>query len=209
MPNFQEQLKKVFSFFKPENLEVQKIKYEGDVALLVIDVQKEFCDPKRFFGRGNAETAEVSKRIQSLVPEFRKAGIPVYAVYFSREEKKNAADIDFYEFTPHPDDTLVAKNQDSAFEGSNIKKILLEDKRKTLLTCGFNLNACVKSTVLDALIEGFDVCLLRDLVGNDNENDCSPAEGHLADMRDMGVMIEKSDTILARLRDRKNAPPKP
>jgi nicotinamidase-related amidase len=205
MTTFREQLKKVFAFFSPENLAAQKVKYEGDVALLVIDVQREFCDPDG--RRGNAETAEVSKRIQSLVPEFRKAGVPIYAVYFSEEKKKNASDIDFYEFTPHPDDVLVAKNADSAFKGSNIKKILQRDKRKTLLTCGFNLNACVKSTAMDALIEGFDVCLLRDLTGNDNGNDYSNITNDtLTKVRDMGATIEKSDTVLARLRDRKNAP---
>lgn len=206
MASFREQLKKLFAFFKPENLAAQKIKYESDVALLVIDVQKEFCKRKWFSGRGTAETEEVSKRIQSIVPEFRKAGIPVYVIYFSETEKENAADVDFYQFMPHPDDVLVAKNDDSAFQGSNIKEILQRDKRKTLLTCGFNLNACVKSTVLDARAEGFNVCVLRDLTGNDNENDCSPPESHLAEMCNSGVKIEKSDTVLAQLRSKNNAP---
>ena len=203
MSDLRQQLDKVFTFFKPENLAAQTIKYEGEVALLVIDVQKEYCDPQG--SRGTAETAEISKRIQSLAPEFRKAGIPVYAVYFSRKEKKDASEIDFYEFTPQPDDVLVAKNRNSAFEGSNIKELLEKDKKKLLLICGFNLNACVRSTVLDARKAGFEVCLLRDLTGNDNNNSSRWAEDHLADMRDKGVTIEQSEKVLELVHAKKNA----
>jgi nicotinamidase-related amidase len=202
MSDFLQRLKKAFTFFEPDNLARQPVKYEGEVALLVIDVQEKFCKPRGIFGRGNSETKEISKRIKSIVPEFRKAGIPVYAIYFGDEEKK-ASQIDFYEFAPHPDDVLVAKNDDSAFQGSNIREILKNDKRKLLLTCGFNLNACVKSTVMDALDEGFDVCLLKDLAGNDNENDASGAEEHLTDMRDKGVTIEESGKILELIRTQK------
>jgi len=207
MSSLREKLEKVFAFFRPENLARQIIKYEGGVALLAIDVQKEFCDPKG--GRGNAETAEISKRIQSLVPEFRKAGIPVYVVYFG-SKKKNAADIDFYEFAPQADDVLVAKNDDSAFQGSNIKELLQKNKKKLLLTCGFNLSACVMSTVMDAITEGFEVCLLRDLTGNDNSpGNQKNIRRHLKHMRNKGVTIEQSGKVLELLCAKKNAPTVP
>lgn len=197
MRSFQQLLADVSAFFQPENLAKQYIKYEGEVALVVIDVQKEYCDPKG--RRGNPETEAVSERIQSLIPEFRKAGIPVYAVYFSCEEKSKPEEIDFYKFSPEPDDTLVRKNRDSAFKGSNIREILRRDNRKLLLTCGFNLSACVASTVQDARSEGFDVCLLHDLTGNDNENP-RDARYELEDMKSKGVTIEQSANVLSCLR---------
>lgn len=196
----QEQLEKVSAFFTPENLAQQTIQYDGEIALLVIDVQKTFCDPKE--NLGNAETVAVSKRIQSIVPEFRKAGIPVYAVYVSFEPK-DISEVDFYEFTPHPTDVPVRKVDTSAFRGSNIQEILQKDKRKLLLTCGFNLNACVRQTVEDAAQAGFEVCVLRDLTGNNKGCDGNNAEIHVKCMKAKGISFAKSAEALELLRQGK------
>lgn len=215
---FKTKLKSVFDFFRPEVQANTKIKLDpskGDVALLVIDVQREYADPAQ--GRGNRETRQVTRRINSLIPAFRAAGLPAYVVYFSDFEKK-PEDIDFYMFRPNPEDKLIAKDHDSAFKGSNIDKILKSDKRKTLLTCGFNLNACVFKTVMDARDHGFDVVLLRDLTGNDNENDRSQTQERLAEMQKRGVTFMNSLDLLedisafkkdAPLEGLKRTPPAP
>src|SRR5665213_1975266 len=87
-----ENIKRTAEFFKPENLAALTLKYKDQLALLVIDVQEDFCNPNIPYGgdgwsgdesRGNEETKAVSERIQSVVPEFRKAGIPVYDIYYS------------------------------------------------------------------------------------------------------------------------------
>jgi len=193
-------LQETAAFFDPENLARLALKYEGEVALLVIDVQKQFCDPADREKRGNAETVEISERIQSLVPEFRKAGIPVYAIFYSPTgRKKRFRKIDFYKFKPDAGDTVVGKYADSAFEGSNIADLLHGDNKKLLLACGFNLNACVKSTVKDARAAGFEVCLLRDLAGNDCLNR-DYADSHLRDMQKAGTVIASSQAVLKQLR---------
>lgn len=203
--SFLDQLKRAAHFFSQSNLAETPVRYSpapGDVelhkdmALLVIDVQKAYCSPWR--GRGNLETHRVSKRIRKLVPEFRKAGIPVYVIYYS-EEPKAPNKIGFYKFQPSDTDVLIAKDKNSAFQGSDIKNILQRDGRRQLLTCGFNLNACVCSTVIDAVAEGFDVRLLRDLTGNDNENDRSTAEGYVQRMKDKGVTVTFAADELRRL----------
>src|SRR5690606_13168265 len=125
-------------------------------------------------------------------------GVPTYVIYFSYKEKEPEK-IDFYLFKPDKEDVLIAKNADSAFEGSDIKKILEEHKRTTLLACGFNLNACVYSTVMDARKNGFDVCVLRDLTGNDNENDRSKTAEKIIKMRNQGITFKTSDDILQKL----------
>lgn len=203
---FRQKLAQARAFFSKENLEKTPVKYEpkpGETALLVIDVQEEFCDPKQ--GRGNRETRQVSKKIKDLIPEFRKAGIPTYVIYFSYTEKQPDK-IDFYMFKPDKEDVLIAKDADSAFQGSDIKKILDEHKRTKLLACGFNLNACVYSTVMDARRNGFDVCVLRDLTGNDNENDRSKTAEKIKNMRSEGITFKNSDAILQKLAA--NAKPK-
>jgi nicotinamidase-related amidase len=193
-----EKLRKAAEFFSPENLAELVIKFEGQTALLVVDVQKQFCDPA--CSRGTAHTAEVSHRIQSLVPEFRKAGIPVYAIYYSAEGEKPIEDVDFYEFQPEAQDIPVAKNANSAFQGSNIKQILSENGHRLLLTCGFNFNACVKDTVNDARMYAFKVCVLEDLVGNDKRNQSSNQTADtIAGMQERDVIFASSDTVLQQL----------
>lgn len=205
MTGFAQRLRRVLDFFRPENLAKQTIRYEGDTALLVIDVQKEFCaEPdlldRALFNmrRGNQETKDVSARIQSLVPEFRKAGIPVYAVYFDLGGKPH-----FYNFKPVRGDVVLSKNNDSAFDRTDLKEILAEHGRKNLLTCGFNLNACVYQTAMDAVKEGFNVSLLRDLCGNDAVNDYEPAY-YVNEMRNSGVTIEEDAVgVLKKINERK------
>ena len=202
MPSLSERISNVSAFLKQENFAGHPLKYEGDTAVLVIDVQNKYCNPKGF--RGNKETDDVSKRIQLMVPEFRSAGVPVYVIYYSKEGK-GASEINFYKFKPTSDDVLIAKKGDSAFKSSKIKKVLKKDRRKSLLVCGFNLNACVKNTVIDARENGFNVSLLRDLTGNDNE--CCPNRtiSHLIEMQDEGVVIEQSSKALKRINTQKNA----
>lgn len=201
-------LKRAFRFFSKENLAETPITYAplpddirlaSDLALVIIDVQSKYCDPKG--ERGNKETLKIAKRIQRLAPEFRKANIPVYVVYFSDKPQK-AKKIDFFQFKPETGDILISKNDDSAFQGSDIKEILQQHGRKKLLTCGFNLNACVFSTVIDGLGEGFDIRLLRDLTGNDNNNDGSSARKYVKKMKNKGAIISNSSRELKNL----NAP---
>lgn len=192
---FNDELKKCMEFFKPENLEKLSIKLD-DVAVLVIDVQREFCDSHG--DRGNAETEEVSARIQSIIPAFRKAGIPVYAVYFSDEGALPADDVDFHKFRPAPEDTLVAKDNDSAFAGSDIGDLLRRDHKTKLLTCGFNLSACLKDTAEDALEEGFKVCVMKDLTGNDNYCPVNKNET-FNDLTYDGAVVTTSQAVLTTL----------
>lgn len=164
-------------------------------ALLLIDIQKKYCDPAGH--RGTAETAAVARKIASIVPAFRAAGLPLYPVYAHRSY--DAPDIDFYEFIPAPHDTVIRKDADSAFKGSKINTILRRDGCRTLLVCGFNLNACVFDTVCDALDAGYAVWLLRDLTGNDRRNPQEREAHYLERMTKMGVHVTDAATALAHL----------
>jgi nicotinamidase-related amidase len=167
-------------------------------ALLLIDIQKKFCDPD--LHRGNDETVRVSYRIMSATREFRQAGLPFYPIYFTRSRQEPLRKIDFYGFVPTPDDTIFQKNTDSAFDSTSIGPTLKRDGYTDLLVCGFNLNACVRDTILDAASNGFKVALLRDLTGNDNHNNPAESEKTLATLTKAGVIITSSQTALTRLR---------
>lgn len=166
-----------------------------DVALLVIDMQRDYCS--RLFGRGNSDTRAASGRILTALPHFRALGIPVYAVY-TRDEPDEAPR--FYKFRPAPGDKLLRKTDDNAFYHTDTTRTLRGDGRQTLLMCGFNLNACVKSTAIGALYHKFDVRLLRDLSGNDCENPASYTGVQIRHMKDAGIVVTDSQEELRRLR---------
>ncbi len=207
MSDFTARLKRVLDFFTPENLKKQTIRYEGDTALLVIDVQKEFCAEQNVIDRlllhdrsGNRETEEVAEKIQSIVPEFRKAGIPVYVVYcdFAASRRPN-----FHKFKPASGDMMIPKSTNSAFAVQTFKDILHQEGHENLLVCGFNLNACVMDTAIDGVRLGFNVSVLRDLCGNNSPNDDEPAYC-VNEMRNSGVTIEEDVfDILKKLPRRK------
>lgn len=185
------------AFFSPENLAKLKITFNGDVALMVIDVQKQFCDPQTNYKRGSFETNLIATNIQDASTAFRKASIPVYAVHFGTKAK-TAAEVDFHHFAPTPKDTLISKITNSAFEGPNnqTNKTLSDDGRKLLLMCGFNLSACVMTTAIDAVTYGYDVCVLEDLTGNDGSNRHCNKAIDIQIMKDSGVTFASSAEAL-------------
>ena len=166
--------------------------HEGNVALVIIDVQRQICDPEE---RGTDETVAIAKRIRSIVPAFRAAAVPVYAVYSNAIHEH-----DFFKFIPAESDTLVIKNYDSAFKATKLKELLEQEGKKLLLVCGFNRAACVMTSVVDARKTGFDVCLLKDLTGNDCWN--AEADNNFAEqtLKYSGAVMTTSQDVLKHLK---------
>lgn len=152
------------------------IEAEKNTALLVIDVQEEFCNP--MFTRGNEETESVSKKIQKLAPAFREASIPVYAIWYggtTRRTKKNPPV--FYNFQPEEQDIKVKKLKPSVFDcfEASMDFRLKMAGIKNLLLCGFNRSSCVMFSALDAKNHGYNTYLLEDLSG-DGKMDYQPSK---------------------------------
>ncbi len=169
------------------------------VALLVIDVQAEFCDPGGKWG--NSGTDKISGDIARIVPHFRGIGITVYPVYYAQYTGQGPEDTDFYRFSPEHQDIPVAKYDDCAFRGSRIQSVLEANKHKYLLVCGFNMSSCVMETVLAAQALGFDVTLLTDLTGEGNsrpfkQDSVCDMEDMLNDYRENRVRLLSSSTVL-------------
>lgn len=175
-------------------------------ALLVIDAQREFCSP--LWGRGNAQTRATARRIATLAPEFRAAGVPVYGVYLADVPDRLLADFaqsaprgfDHYKFRPVRGDGIIIKNWDSALHHPDVAQRLRAAGHTDLLLCGFNLNACVRATALDAAAAGFNVHVLSDLTANNNDNPDVLAPVFLHKMRQHGVNMTTAADQLARLR---------
>lgn len=74
------------------------------------------------------------------------------------------------EFTPHPEDLIVAKHHTmSGFHGTDLDRILRSLHRDTLLFGGAITNLCVESTVRGALDRGYNCVVLSDCVASVSE----------------------------------------
>lgn len=213
MANLQAELKKLEEFFKPENLAKLNIKCD-EIALVLVDVQKEFADPKG--ARGNDTTEKVAERIAALTPIFRNAGVQVYAVYNRKSIVETAPwgmaqpvasdiviDPKFHHYTPHPSDEVIGKTSDDAFETSLIDYRLKVGGKKMVLVAGFNASGCEKLTALSAAKKGYSTCFLTDLSANDDyaamENIFTPYQP-VKEMRDLhraGILTAPSLNVLA------------
>ena len=74
-----QQLKDTAAFLEPENLAELILKYEGEVALLVIDVQKGFCDPAVWLSFGTAAMTNVGSLRKTIVAVPWAVAVPTSA----------------------------------------------------------------------------------------------------------------------------------
>jgi nicotinamidase-related amidase len=157
-----------------------------------VDVQREFCDPV-FSERGNVKTDRIAKRIAAFSNILHDAGLPICWIYFDEQltakehdrikskglqhlELVNQARFNHAGGGPHyvaADDGhfLIPKNEDSAFMSrpSPFRDLLIQRQTSDIIVTGFNYSACVWKTIQDALLEGYNIYLVRDLCGNDNK----------------------------------------
>lgn len=174
---------------------------QASTALIIIDVQKRFCDPSIPDGwpadtemRGTIDTSLISEKIAGAVPFFRQAGLPIYAIYYNYDRLIPHKKLDFYKYIPASDDHIIVKNSDSAFQSSNLHNILLGKGCRNLLVCGFNFNGCVAATAFDAALNDFKVGVLGDLSGNGRYNMTHDNNANVLKEMDLrGIRITRSD----------------
>ncbi|AYG02297.1 cysteine hydrolase family protein [Gryllotalpicola protaetiae] len=157
-------------------------------ALIVVDVQNDFCSPDGSLGKiGNDVSAAVSMvpRLQKLIDAARAAQLPVIFIqtlhdktndspqWLNRhgEPGKKRSSItcrtgswgaDFYEVAPQPDEIVVNKYRYSAFAGTNLQIVLKTLGVESLLFTGVATEVCVESSLRDGLFAEYYVSLVED-----------------------------------------------
>jgi len=153
-------------------------------ALVVVDVQNDYCDDHGAFGRNGAELGPVqaaAERIVHLVEVARRAGVPVVWVkthhdkwtnspmWLTRRSSKglelcvpDSWGADFYRVKPAAGEVVVVKHRYSAFVGSRLEIVLRALARPTLIFSGVTTNVCVESTLRDAFMRDYDTVLVED-----------------------------------------------
>jgi ureidoacrylate peracid hydrolase len=184
-------------------------------ALLVIDMQNDFCAEGGFLHneRGyNVEFAKaVADNIGTAVAHARAAAMPVVWVRSIYDFKyltgphivkrrsegccmEGSWGADFFRLKPEPDDLIIDKHHYSAFRDTALDTALRRRGIATLVITGVATNVCVDSTLRDGFFLGYYIVLLEDCVGSNSK---AGHDGTLASVRNnIGIVAS-----LAQWRD--------
>ena len=140
-------------------------------ALLVVDIQNDFCHPDGYVGRkfgvDAVKNESLAARNQSLTSQARALGatvIWVKAIYdpeflsapmlfkggsISDEPRcsEGSWGAEFYYVEPAEEDIILVKHRYSAFCGTNLNAMLKNKSIKTTVITGVTTNICVDSTL--------------------------------------------------------------
>jgi ureidoacrylate peracid hydrolase len=156
-------------------------------ALLVIDVQNDFCHPDGVCGKKGYDVhsaISMVPRLKKLVEKARLLDIPV--IFIKTEHNENTESRawldrygvrnsslelncrtgswgeEFCEVLPKSNELVITKHRYSAFIGTNLNLILRSMGRSSLLFTGVATNTCVESSLRDALSHDYYVTLVED-----------------------------------------------
>ena len=135
-------------------------------ALLLIDLQKGFDNLEYWGGQRNNPEAEINAC--KLLAFWRLKSLPVFHIKHcsSNPESRLAEGRPGNEFmdivAPDEGETVIRKNVNSAFIGTNLKELLDSGHIKILVVAGLTTDHCVSTTVRMAGNFGFDTFLVED-----------------------------------------------
>jgi ureidoacrylate peracid hydrolase len=156
-------------------------------ALLVVDVQNDFCHQDGFFGRCGMDMSAVqtaARQIDALLPVARQSGVPIIFTVMEHDDGTNSSawvnryptpradacvagtwGAALYALTPARGEPVVIKHRYSPFVGTNIEYLLRARERKSLIVTGVATNICVEAVLRDGFTRDYDVVLVEDCAG--------------------------------------------
>lgn len=158
-------------------------------ALLVIDVQNDYCSPGGATARAGKQMDCIWKSIEkttTVIEAARALAIPIVFTRMEYDEKKipqtnferlrirglqrlcapKSWGADFYTVTPAAvGEKVVVKNFYNAFFRTDLAQWLEENEVKTLLFAGVVTNICPLLTAAEAYYRGFELVALSDCLG--------------------------------------------
>jgi ureidoacrylate peracid hydrolase len=157
----------------------------NEAAVVVIDVQNDFCDPEGLQARQGKDVSAAREMVPVLtrfVARARQVGLPVVVVrtthgnstdtpeWLARHDdpdraqscQKDSWGAEYYAVEPRPGDLVVEKHRYNAFTGTNLESSLRALGRRSLLFCGVTTNTCVESSLREAVCRDFLATLVAD-----------------------------------------------
>lgn len=193
-------------------------------ALLVIDLQNDFCAEEGFLSKARAQgggpavrqddNVRVADNIAVLADAARKAGMPVVWIRSIYDFKyllpahiakrggreglcmEGSWGADFFRLRPAPADLVVDKHTFSGFHGTDLHAQLQSRGVRTLVIAGVATNVCVDSTLREGFFLGYHIVLAEDCVASSNQ---AGHEGTLSTVRVNFGAVLPSTELQARL----------
>jgi nicotinamidase-related amidase len=142
-------------------------------ALILIDIQKGFDDIAYWGGQRNNPNAE--NNAAELLKIWRENQLPIFHIQHCSTNPTSLLNAtnpgnEFKEMVkPILGETIIQKNVNSAFIGTNLKQLLDEQKIKTLVIVGLTTDHCVSTTTRMAGNFGFDTFVVSDATATFNK----------------------------------------
>lgn len=181
----------------------------GHTALLLVDVQNDFCAKDGALSKTGADTAParaVASTAVRLLKTARASGVlPIFLRLAAEEATESDAWIEqrlrragepyrrwcgvgcwgweFYEVAPLPSEPVLDKYRYSAFEGTKLGFVLRAAGIKTVVVGGVATNVCVDTAVREASARDYYVVLPADLTAG------TSSEAHDAALANLGTFF--------------------
>ena len=171
-----------------EPYSLEQLLTQTRTALVLIDVQNEFCHDNGVFGKKGLDMSLVEKMMVHLTPlveAARQNDVPVIFVQNIEDESTDSCawmmrpdakeehinegvcrrgtwGTGFYRFQPTEKDIIVEKHRFSAFVDTELRDILTKLNVETLIFTGVATNICVETSARHAVMLDYHVILAED-----------------------------------------------
>lgn len=175
---------------------IEEIVQPARTALIVTDMQNEFCSPEGVPARNGADVSSVQgivPRLQGLLAAARAAGVRVIFLRHTHEadlSNLSPARLSFYamlyggkispyhcirgswgheiiaELAPLKGEAVINKDRSSGFIATNLDLLLRSNRIESVVITGMATHACVESTARDAGFFDYYVAVVRDGVAD-------------------------------------------
>ena len=149
------------------------LKRSNRPALLLVDIQKGFDNIDYWGGQRNNPDAEL--KASELLNWWRENQLPVFHIQHcssnpvSPLHQSNAGNAFNELVTPLPGETIIQKNVNSAFIGTDLQARLDKEKINTLVIVGLTTDHCISTTVRMAGNLGYATFLVADATATFNK----------------------------------------
>lgn len=189
----------------------------GHTALLVVDVQNDFCHAEGYVGKQGLDLAPsqaMVPNLERLIAAARAAAVPVcfiQAIYddkylggpflehFSKARVPMARcaegswGADFYQVKPAPGELVIVKHCYSPFVATRIDPLLRTRGIKTLIVTGVTTNVCVESTARDGFVRDYYIVLPADCAASYDVRSHEAAVANIG--RHFGVVATSQEIV--------------
>jgi nicotinamidase-related amidase len=146
-----------------------------NTALLVVDVQRNMFE----LTPAVADGVELLATLKDLIARARAAGVPVLYVRNSGGPgDPDAPGTTGWELSPalprQSAEPIVDKTKPDAFDGTNLRTILLSRGVRRLVVAGLQSEFCIQATCRGAHARGYNVTLVEDAHGTYDAPDGGP-----------------------------------